>query len=79
LFEIRLKSVLSVLSNSLGIRVAQYKKRVDSLCLEVSFSMLVLMLAATCSLVLMLELSNLASIPAAEEGYSLLILDLYCC
>jgi hypothetical protein len=68
-----------VLSNSLEIRVAQYKKRINSLYLEVSFSLLVLMLTATCSLVLVLELSNLASIPVAKEGYSLLILNLYCC
>jgi hypothetical protein len=68
-----------MLSNSLEIRVAQYKKRVDSLCLEVSFSILVLILTAICSLVLILELSNLTSIPAAKEGYSLLILNLYYC
>jgi hypothetical protein len=66
-----------VLSNSLRIRVAQHKKRVDSLCLEVFFSMLVLILAATRSIVLVLELSNLASIPAAKEGYSLPILNSY--
>jgi hypothetical protein len=66
-----------VLSNSLGIRVAQYKKRINSLYLEVFFSLLVLMLTATYSLVLVLELSDLTSIPAAKEGYSLLILNLY--
>jgi hypothetical protein len=39
--------------------------------------MLVLILAATRSIVLVLELSNLASIPAAKEGYSLPILNSY--
>jgi hypothetical protein len=68
-----------MLSNSLGIRVAQYKKRINSFCLEVFFSLLVLMLAVIYSLVLVLELSDLASIPVAKEGYSLLILNLYCC
>jgi hypothetical protein len=66
-----------VLSNSLGIRVAQHKKRINSLCPEVSFSLSVLMLAATRSLVLVLELSDLTSIPAAEEGHSPPILDLH--